>query len=166
MSDFKIIGNFPVDQEIDATSTTQEAPLGLRVQARDTASTDYGVGEFIYLVGVASTVATDCVTYDAGGFTTARSVANAVGPVAFAMSANVAGQYGWYQIAGRGVGTGNASDAADKLMYLHATAGSVSDGVVAGDSILGAVSTSALNTPATGKIEITLTYPFVSNESN
>jgi hypothetical protein len=58
MSNFKkvqpgLIGG----QAISDTSTTAKHPLGTIVQAKDLASTDYGVGEFIYLKGVASTAA-------------------------------------------------------------------------------------------------------------
>jgi hypothetical protein len=50
MSNFKkvqpgLIGG----QTISDTSTTAKHPLGTIVQAKDLASTDYGVGEFIYL---------------------------------------------------------------------------------------------------------------------
>lgn len=85
-------------QAIGATDTTQNHPLGTVVRAKDPT---YGWGEFIYLKGVASTVAGDVVTYDAS-FATTRAAAgtNLPRPVAFAMSANVASQYGWYQIGG------------------------------------------------------------------
>ena len=166
MSDFKIIGPVTFDQAIDETSAYKKAPLGMIVQAEDQASTDYGIGEFIYLVGVASTAVGECVTYDAGGFTTARAAADAVGGIALAMSANVASQYGWYQIQGRGVVKGLASLAADKLCYLTSTAGSVDDAVVAGDAIHFMETTSALDTPSTGLAEVTMIRPFVTNESN
>lgn len=62
----------------------------------------FGEGEFIYLVGAASTVIGSVVTYDdvALSTTLAPSTANLDEPLAVAMSANVASQYGWYQIAG------------------------------------------------------------------
>lgn len=168
MSSFKRIqpGLVGGVQDIDATSTTQNFPLGTIVQAKDFASTDYGVGEFIYLKGVASTAVGSVVTYDAGGFSTALASANAVGPIAVAMSANVADQYGWYQISGRGVVKGLASLAADALCYLTSTAGSVDDAVVVGDAIHFMETTSALGTPSAGLAEVTMTRPFVTNESN
>lgn len=166
MSSFHSIEPFPYDQDIDETSTTARVPLGTIVRAIDTATTDYGVGEFIYMLGVASTVVGSVVTYDAGGFTTALASANAVGGVAVAMSANVASQYGWYQISGRGVVKGLASLAADKLCYLTSTAGSIDDAVVVGDAIHFMETTSALDTPSTGLAEVTLSRPFVTNESN
>lgn len=87
-------------QPIDATSTTQGLPLGTRVRAVDSS---YGEGEFVYLKGVASTAAGDFVVFDAKAGTTTRAVAGTTktGSVAVAMSANVASQYGWYQIWAR-----------------------------------------------------------------
>lgn len=86
-------------QPITETSTTAKHGLGKIVTGVDPT---YGTGEFIYLLGVASTVAGSVVTYDAQ---THLTVLSAVGgniprPIAIAMSANVASQYGWYQISG------------------------------------------------------------------
>jgi hypothetical protein len=86
-------------QRIADTSTTQNHPLGTVVRAVDAT---LGEGEFIYLVGVASTVVGSPVIYDDLTFQTTLAPVgtNKPGPVAFAMSANVASQYGWYQISG------------------------------------------------------------------
>lgn len=89
-------------QPIAETSTVQRHPLGTIVRAVDPT---YGEGEFIYLLGVSSTVVGSGVVYDAAGYQTA--LASVVGatprPLAVAMSANVGSQYGWYQIAGKAV---------------------------------------------------------------
>jgi hypothetical protein len=153
-------------QDIEETGTTKKHQLGMIVKATDYAATDYGDGEFIYLLGVASTVVGSVVTYDSGGFTTALASANAVGNVATAVSANVASQYGWYQISGRGVVKGLSSLATDKLCYLTSTAGSIDDAVVAGDAVHLMETTSALDTPSSGLAEVSLNRPFVTNESN
>lgn len=89
-------------QPIANTETTQKHPLGTIVRAYDPT---YGEGEFIYLLGVASTTVGSIVTYDASTY---QTVLCAVGgniprPIAVAMSANVASQYGWYQISGQAV---------------------------------------------------------------
>jgi len=78
-------------QRIADTSTTQNHPFGTIVRAADPT---YGEGEFIYLLGVASTAVGDAVTFNsATGQTTRAAVgANKTLPVAFAMSANVASQ--------------------------------------------------------------------------
>ena len=101
-------------QAIAETSTTQKHKLGTIVRAVDPT---YGEGEFIYLLGVASTTVGAFVTYNVGtGYQTALAT-SAVGvpnPMAVAMSANVASQYGWYQISGLAIGStaGAASFAA------------------------------------------------------
>lgn len=87
-------------QPIADTSTTRNHPLGTIVQATDPI---YGAGEFIYLLGVGSTIVGSIVNYD-DGFQTALDTSATAGPsrpLAVAMSINVASQYGWYQIAGR-----------------------------------------------------------------
>jgi hypothetical protein len=62
----------------------------------------YGEGEFIYLLGVASTVAGDPVTWNGTTFATTRGITGGGIPedVAFASAATVASTYGWYQIGG------------------------------------------------------------------
>lgn len=86
-------------QPIADTSTTQQMPLGTLVVATDPT---YGTGEFIYMPGIASTVVGSIVTYNTTSFTTALAPVgtNLPQPIAIAMSANVANQYGWYQISG------------------------------------------------------------------
>lgn len=143
-------------QPIDETSTTQRLRLGTRVQAYDST---YGAGEFIYLVGVASTAVGEWVTFNTDDHTTARLAANAIGPVAVAMSANVASQYGWYQIYGKAVGKALASFADNANVYATATAGSVDDAVVAGDRVKNAKGASAVDTPSTGLAEFEIDYP-------
>lgn len=94
-------------QAINETSTTQLHPLGAIIRATDNATSgNLGSGEFIYLLGVASTVVGSLVTYSATTFQTTLSPTNATSdgyPLAVAMSANVASQYGWYQIGGLAV---------------------------------------------------------------
>lgn len=85
-------------QSMTETSTTQKHPLGKIVRAEDGT---YGGGEFIYLKGVASTAIGSVVEYDTSYQTGLVTVAMAIPrPIAVAMSANVADQYGWYQISG------------------------------------------------------------------
>ena len=83
-----------------STAIAARHPLGTVCKARDAT---YGEGEFIYLLGVASTVVGSIVTYNASTYQTALCAVGtgiSPSPVAVAMSANVAGSYGWYQIAG------------------------------------------------------------------
>lgn len=118
-----------VSQPIATTSTTQasDIPLGTVVRAKDPT---YGEGEFIYLLGVASTVVGSVVTYDAS---THQTVLSAVGgniprAVAIAMSANVAAQYGWYQIGGTAV----VAKQCTVSLAAGAAVGVLSTGLIAG----------------------------------
>jgi hypothetical protein len=148
--------------EIADTSTTLQWKLGDIVRAVDPT---YGVGEFIYLEGVASTEVGSWVTYNADDNSTALLAANAIGPVAVAMSANVADQYGWYQISGKAVGKALAAYADNGLVYATATAGSVDDAVVAGDRVKLALGASAVGTPSTGLAEFEIQRPFMDDAS-
>ncbi len=133
-------------QPIADTSTTQQHPIGMRIKAFDPT---YGEGEFIYLKGVASTVIGDLVIYDQYANTTTRAVAGSRGPAAVAMSANVASQYGWYQIEGSAV-IKAGTVVANGNVYVTATAGTVDDAVVAGDKVDGARFKTADGTPSAG----------------
>lgn len=156
--------NAPVGlQGISVNSTTQQHPLGMRVLANDTGTAAYGVGEFIYLKGLANTAIGSVVTYNADDFTTALLAANAIGPVAVAMSACVANEYGWYQIYGKGVAKVLALFADNGNCYATATAGSMDDAVVTGDLVKNMKGASAIDTPATGLAEIEMAYPFMDD---
>lgn len=87
-------------------STTQKVALGTIVRASDPL---YGEAEFIYLLGVASTAAGTPVTYNLSTFaTTLAAVGTGIPqPVAVAMAATVALEYGWYQISGLAAGLKN-----------------------------------------------------------
>jgi len=160
---FKIIDQVVGSQAIADTSATQKHQLGMRVKAYDP---DYGVGEFVYLKGVASTAVGSWVTFNEDAFTTALLVADAIGQVAVAMSANVASQYGWYQVRGKAVGKALANYADNGLVYATSTAGSIDDAVVAGDRVKKAIGASAVGTPSTGLAEFELDCPFADNGSS
>jgi hypothetical protein len=167
MSDWKVIdGTAGPNQDIDTTSTTADVQMGLCITAHDQASTDYGFGDFIYLQGVASTVVGSVVIYEHGVYITTLAPAGGKGNIAVAMSICVADNYGWYQVKGRAVCKSLTGATADKVCYLSATAGSLDDGVVAGDEIYTSYSISALDTPATGLQEVGIDYPHVSDASN
>lgn len=128
-------------QPIDVTSTARAHQLGTIVRGWDPT---YGEGEFIYLLGVANTVVGLAVNYNATTFITTLlpNTANLSAPVAWAMSANVASQYGWYQITGLTVAKKTAVKADPAVnaqrIYISATAGRVMQTSAAGKCILGA----------------------------
>lgn len=147
-------------QPISSTSTTKNHPLGTIVRATDES---YGSGEFIYLLGVASTAQGSWVTYNLDNGGTALLVANAIGPVAVAMSANTASRYGWYQISGKTVGKALTGYVDNALVWATATDGSVDDAVVDGDMVHLAKGASALDTPATGFAEFEISRPYTDD---
>jgi hypothetical protein len=147
-------------QAIIDNSTTQSLPLGSIVQGIDET---YGSGEFIYLKGVANTVVGSWVTYNADDGSTALLAANAIGPVAVAMSASVAGEFGWYQISGKAVGKVLAGYVDNALDWATGTAGSVDDTVVDGDMVHLAKGASAVGTPAAGLAEFEIHRPYTDD---
>lgn len=127
-------------QPIANTETTQKHPLGTIIRANDPT---YGDGEFIYLLGVGSTTVGDCVTYNASTYQTTLSPTTGAhgAPLAVAMSANVASQYGWYQIGGCATvkKTGVKISPQVKL-YVSGTAGRLYGTASAGKLVHGAKS--------------------------
>jgi hypothetical protein len=135
-------------------------PLGTIGNAVDPT---YGAGEFIYLKGVASTAVGSWVTYNLDDWSTALLAANAIGPVAVAMSACVADEYGWYQIQGKAVGKALTGYVDNALVFATATAGSVDDAVVDGDMVHLAKGASALDTPSAGYAEFEINRPYTDD---
>lgn len=147
-------------QAIAETSTTQQHELGLICEAEDPS---YGSGKFIYLQGLAATAIGTWVTYNADDWSTTHLAANAIGPVGVSMSANVANQYGWYQIYGKvPVGLCLTSFADNARVFITASAGYVDDASVAGDMVNNAKGAS---TSTARSAEFEIAYPFVDNAS-
>lgn len=134
--------------------------LGEIIRAEDPS---YGVGEFIYLKGVAATDVGSWVTYNPDDWSTKLLVANDIGPVAVAMAATVAGEFGWYQVHGKAIGKALAGFLDDANVFATATPGSVDDAVVAGDRVKGAKGASAVGTPVAGVAEFEIARPFVDD---
>lgn len=150
-------------QPIATTSTKQNGALGRVIQAVDPV---LGAGEFIYLKGVASTAIGSLVLYDQNLATTTLCPATGgKGPVAVSMSANVASQFGWYQIMGAAaVSAPNAMAVGAEVFMLAATPGSVDDAAVAGEQVLGAVVSTTTGTPSAGLAIIQISRPFMQGQ--
>ena len=149
-------------QSITATSTTQHHALGTIVRAQHD---DYGEGEFIYLKGASSTALHNWVTYQTDDFTTTRLAADAIGPVAVAMSANNAStSYGWYQISGKTIGSCKTQFADNGVVFCTSTGGSVDDASVAGDLVTNALGASA-TTANTFIADFEIARPFVNDRT-
>lgn len=135
-------------QAITATSTTQEHPLGAH-------GFDVFGNEFVYLKGVASTIAGSFVHYDSDGATTLVTtttvlVANNRGQqFAIAQSANVASQYAWYAV--KVVRNPNstykacvlANAAKGQSLYATTTAGYLDDSATQAGRVVGVRLTTA-----------------------
>lgn len=148
--------NAAAAQPIASTSTTALHPLGTVVTGT---SGTYGGGEFIYLLGVASTAVGSLVSYETAGWQTALCPVgnNVPRPVAVAMSANGAAAYGWYQIAGRAL----AKKTSGLALAAAAAVGVKTTGLIAttgtGKEIEGAI-TVAVSTTSTS-VQLVLNRP-------
>lgn len=135
---------------------TPPATLGTIVRAFDPT---YGEGEFILLLGVAATEVGLIVKYNATTYQTVVVTNTAVQdvPVAVAMSANLAGTFGWYQIAGNAVIKKTAVAVTPQVtVFLSATAGRVKVLASAGLQVVAARSAN-LATIASGTSTVTVT---------
>ena len=150
-------------QAINETSTTQQHMAGRIVRAH---SATYGDGEFIYLKGVASTTVGSIVNYKGTTYQTALGYAgeNVPCPLAVSMSANVANQWGWYQISGLAVAAKASTvsfAAAAKVAVSSATGLAVA--TISGNEIQGAM-VSAVASAASGRTTVTLVVSRPSNQ--
>lgn len=120
--------------------------------------------EFIYLQGVASTVAGSIVSFGlsaVSAFQTALSVTGVRGPIAVAMAAVLAGQYGWYQIYGLNtVAVFNGAAVAGAMLFSAST-GKCDDAVVSGDRIDNAIVAATVSGAGAGSVF--LNYPSMNN---
>lgn len=160
---FRNVETTVLAQPFNETSTTAKHLLG---EIRRGYNQTDGYAEFIYLQGVASTALGDWVTYNSDDWSTTRLVPNAIGPVAVAMSANVASQYGWYMIHGKV--DARAADVSDNgKVYIDTVAGACDDAVVAGDKVFNAKWASADDTgvASIGWAEVEIARPFCTDES-
>lgn len=134
-------------------------------EALNTVGTEY-IDEFgrtwVYMKGVANTIEGSWVTYDEGGVT-ALLAADAIGPVAVAGAAIVAGKYGFYCVCARsGVTARLAASSGDNAKIGREGADGVAgDGRAAGDEIYNCVSRTATSDAAAGTVQFS--YPFVDN---
>jgi len=144
-------------QAITETSTARNHPLGKKVKATDISLTTPLECEFIYLKGLGSTAVGTVVHYNLADGSTALAAANAVGPVAVSMSANVANQYGWYQIYGLASAL-TANDVADNAYVYGAGSGTIDDAGVDGDMIHNAKFAAART--GAGLVNVEIYYPY------
>ena len=154
-------------QPIANTETSAKHNLGQIVRGYDPT---YGEGEFIYLLGVGSTIVGALVKYNATTYQTALlSVTNGKNkgvPVAVAMSANVASQYGWYMISGNAVIKKTTVAVTPQVpIFVSATDGRLKVLASAGQQILGA-QTANLTTivTTTSTVVVTISRPHTQGQ--
>lgn len=159
------LGMQPIAASVLLTSTVQPKPWKIGDIVRATDPT-FGTGEFIYLKGVAGTAVGSLVTYDQYLGTTALAPATGgKGPVAVAMSANLLGYGGWYQIGGAAaVKAPNAMTPGADVFMLAATPGSVDDAQVNGEQVVSAVVSTTTGTPSAGLGVIQINRPFLQGQ--
>lgn len=159
---WKIIDPVIGTQPIANTDTTQNHPFGTIVRARDAGATAYGVGEFVYVKGVASGATKAWATYIAKTGLTTLAVANSQGPLGVMVSTlDATTKFGWLQISGRAIAKALTLFADNGVPFLTSTAGSVDDASVAGDFIIGAMGRNgAANTVGDLAGEFELNRPF------
>lgn len=147
--------NRPLTEVQTLASTPGVPSLGQRYQQ--------GINEYIFLKGVANTVAGMWVTFDEVGVT-ALLAADAFGPVAVALAAvNATTLGGWYQIYGLADARALVSCADGNPVYATATAGVVDDTAVAGDLVHNALCRETEPGSGTANLNFQLWYPFVDN---
>ena len=139
--------------------------LGKIVRADDPT---YGEGEFILLLGVAGTEIGSVVKYNATTYQTVLVTAVAVQdvPVAVAMSANLAGTFGWYQIAGNAVIKKTAVAVNPQVtLFLSATSGRVKVVASAGMQVVAARSANlATIAAAVSTVTVTINRPHLQSQ--
>jgi len=141
--------------DTSVVDSTAQHTLGVRAK-------DASGNEYIYMLGVGSTIAGSVVTYDEA-YATTLIAANAIGPVAVAMAATVASKYGWYCVFGTCDADVVASSADNSTVGRETTDGKVGDGRAAGDEIIGMVQREATTGAALAAVQ--LTYPFVNDKT-
>lgn len=153
---------------ISAAGRVPGTLLGTIVHAWDPT---YGGGEFIYLLGVASTVVGSVVTYDGASTGTptyqtalAPATAGLAQPLAVAMSANLGGFYGWYQIGGHAVMATNGTLAAGPGPIYLAGSGQVTSTAANGKQVLNARNDTATGTPAANQAVVSINRPFAQGQ--
>lgn len=144
-----------ITADLTEVGTTQLWPLGTIIEAVDPT---YGAGEFIYLKGVASTVAGSIVNYKGTTWQTALGYAgeNVPSPLAIAMGACVAGHYGWYQIGGIAIAAKacTVSFAAAAKVAVGSSSG-LAVASLSGQEIMGAF-VSAVASATAGRVTVAL----------
>lgn len=142
---------------------------GTRARANDPT---LGGGDFVFLPTIASVVVGSMVTFResaSGVITTAMcpNTGNLAQPVAIAMAAGAANNYGWFQLAGTVPVKKTAVKVSPNVaVYISATTGRIMPTAASGKQILGArASNSATVASATSSVYVTINYPHCQGQT-
>lgn len=133
------VGPIPVVGAPGDIHDAQKNPLGMEAYFYD--KDNNVVKKYVYLKGVANTIAGSWVSYDEAGVTTGIDTdvaASLVGPVAVASAAIVANKFGWYGRSGS-FSAGAATVADNGFVYATSTVFICDDAAVGSAQIMGAV---------------------------
>lgn len=156
----------PNNVNTGSTTAIPTPPLypGMIVSAQDPT---YGAGEFILLLGAASTIVGSLVRYNTVSFATTLVVNTAVQvmPVAVSMAANTSNtSWSWYQIAGTAVLAKTAVIILPNVaVYLSGTAGKVKALASAGLQVVACRSQAATTASASGTVLVTINRPHLQS---
>ena len=151
-------------QPIADVSTVQNHPFGTIVRAKDTGTTAYGEGEFIYVKGVASGALNAWAGYRSKSGLTTLAVADGNYSIGIMMSAlDATTDFGWLQIKGRAIGKCLTAFADNGVVYLTSTAGSIDDASVIGDAVINARKTTTVHVVGTFLDTYNISRPFTTN---
>jgi hypothetical protein len=151
----------------NGSSAIPSEPLkaGMIVRAVDPT---YGEGEFILLLGCASTIVGSLVRYNTVSYATTLAVATAVQvmPVAVSMSANTATTtWGWYQVSGTAVLAKTAVIILPNVaVYISGTAGKVKALASAGLQVVACRSQAVTTASASGTVLVTINRPHLQSQ--
>src|SRR5210317_785775 len=153
-SDSEYVGHPPITD----LSTSAKVPVGTIIKAHD--DDGGGAAEFIYLQGVASTIAGSIVEYNSSYQTGLANLAAGVpSPLAVAMAACTASYYGWYQIAGEATVAKASATSFNADAGLGATSGkavAVASGLIVNGAV---VATAASGASAVVTVSVMLNRP-------
>lgn len=120
--------------------------------------------EYIFLLGVASTVAGDPVVFNPSTFATTRLAGSEVGEVAIALGAVTAGLAGWYLIYG--TGSANVVATGGVRVYTSTVTGQLLATVVTGALIKGMYTAPGTGNTVTGTLQtVRVAHPHVDRAS-
>lgn len=142
---------------------------GTRMRATDPT---LGAGDFVFLPTIASVVVGSMVTFResaSGVYTTAMlpNTANLAQPIACAMAAGAANNYGWFMLAGVAPVKKTAVKVSPNVaLYVSATTGRLMPTAASGKQVLGVrASNSATVASATSTVTVTLNYPHMQGQT-